>query len=98
MPLPYFGGAEACLHLMSLISVIDHDLAVIYPALLPVPFWQLLQERGFQFVEVPREEFPTMGPNVLALAPRQCLMLEKKPHHQGAFGGSGMSGTDPQRG
>jgi len=79
VPLPYFGGAEACLHLMSLISVIDHDLAVVYPPLLPVPFWQLLQERGFQFVEVPAEEFPTMGPNVLALAPRQCLMLEKSP-------------------
>ncbi len=79
VPLPYFGSAEACLHLMSLISVIDHDLAVIYPALLPVPFRHLLQERGFQFVEVPPEEFPTMGPNVLALAPRQCLMLEKNP-------------------
>jgi dimethylargininase len=79
VPLPYFGGAEACLHVMSLISVIDHDLAVVYPPLLPVPFWQLLRERGFQFVEVPPEEFPTMGPNVLALAPRQCLMLEKSP-------------------
>lgn len=79
VPLPDFGGAEACLHLMSLISVIDHDLAVIYPPLLPGPSWQLLRERGFQFVEVPPEEFPTMGPNVLALAPRQCLMLERNP-------------------
>lgn len=79
VPLPCFGGAEACLHLMSLISVVDHDLAVVYLPLLPVPFWQRLQERGFQLVEVPAEEFPTMGPNVLALAPRQCLMLEKNP-------------------
>jgi len=79
VPLPFFCGAEACLHLMSLISVIDHDLAVVYPLLLPVPFWRLLRERGFQFVEVPAEEFPTMGPNVLALAPRQCLMLERNP-------------------
>jgi dimethylargininase len=79
VPLPCFGGAEACLHLMSLISAIDHDLAVVYPSLLPVPFWQLLRERGFQLVEVPAEEFATMGPNVLALAPRQCLMLEKNP-------------------
>jgi N-dimethylarginine dimethylaminohydrolase len=79
VPLPYFGGTEACLHLMSLISVIDHDLAVIYPPLLPVPFWQQLRERGYQFVEVPPEEFPTMGPNVLALAPRQCLTLERNP-------------------
>jgi dimethylargininase len=79
VPLPYYGGAEACLHLMSLISVIDDDLAVIYPPLLPVPFWQLLRERGFQLVAVPPEEFATMGPNVLALAPRQCLILERNP-------------------
>lgn len=79
VPLPYFGGAEACLHLMSLISVLDHDLAVVYPPLLPVPFWQLLQERGFQLVEVPEEEFSTMGPNVLALAPRQCLTIAGNP-------------------
>jgi len=79
VPLPYFGGAEACLHLMSLISVLDHDLAVVYPRLLPTPFWQLLRERGFQLVEVPEEEFATMGPNVLALAPRQCLAIAGNP-------------------
>lgn len=79
VPLPYFLGPDACLHTMSFISMIDHDLAVVYPQFMPVPFWQLLQERGIQFVEVPEEEFDTMGPNVLALAPRQCLMLEGNP-------------------
>jgi len=79
VPLPYFGGAESCLHLMSLISVIDHDLAVVYPPLLPVPFWQLLRARGFQLIEVPDSEFSTMGPNVLALAPRHCVVLEGNP-------------------
>lgn len=74
--LPYFGGPESCLHLMSFISMIDNDLAVVYPPLMPVPFWQFLESRGVQFVEVPEEEFATMGPNVLALAPRHCLMLE----------------------
>jgi dimethylargininase len=77
--LPYFTGPEACLHLLSLISVVDRDLAVVYPSLLPVPFWKLLQDRGFRLVEVPEEEFPTMGPNVLALAPGRCLMLEGNP-------------------
>jgi dimethylargininase len=77
--LPYFTGPEACLHLLSLISVVDRDVAVVYPPLLPVPFWKLLQDRGFRLVEVPEEEFPTMGPNVLALAPGQCLMLEGNP-------------------
>jgi len=77
--LPYFTGPEACLHLLSLISIVDHDLAVIYPPLVPVPFWRLLNDRGLRLVEVPEEEFPTMGPNVLALAPRKCLMLEGNP-------------------
>ena len=77
--LPYFTGPDACLHLLSVISIVDHDLAVIYPRLLPVPMWQALDQRGFTLVEVPDEEFPTMGPNVLAVAPRQCLMLEGNP-------------------
>ncbi|HEY7213400.1 MAG TPA: arginine deiminase family protein [Thermoanaerobaculia bacterium] len=77
--LPYFGGPEACLHLLSLISLVDHDLAVIYPPLLAVPFWRLLRERGIRLIEVPEEEFPSQGPNVLALAPRKALMLEGNP-------------------
>jgi dimethylargininase len=77
--LPYFTGPEACLHLLSLISLVDRDLAVVYPPLLPVPFWRTLRDRGFRLVEVPAEEFPTMGPNVLALAPAKCLMLEDNP-------------------
>jgi dimethylargininase len=77
--LPYFTGPVACLHLLSLISLVDHDLAVVYPSLLPVSFWKTLRDRGIRLVEVPEEEFPTMGPNVLALAPRKCLMLEGNP-------------------
>ena len=77
--LPYYTGPDACLHLLSLISIVDEKLAVVYPPLLSVPFWQELQARGFHFVEVPPEEFETMGPNVLALAPGRCLMLEGNP-------------------
>ena len=77
--LPYYAGPAACLHLLSLISIVDHDLAVVYPPLLSVPFWQYLRGRGFRLVEVPPEEFETMGPNVLALAPGRCLMLEGNP-------------------
>src|SRR2546426_2162114 len=76
VPLPYFQGPAACLHLMSLISILDDDLALVYPRLFPVPFWRFLQEHGFEFVEVPDEEFETMAPNVLAVAPRDCIMLE----------------------
>jgi N-dimethylarginine dimethylaminohydrolase len=77
--LPVWTGPEACLHLLSLISLVDHDLAVVYPPLLSVPFWLLLRGRGFRLVEVPEEEFPTQGPNVLALAPGKALMLEGNP-------------------
>jgi dimethylargininase len=77
--LPYFGGPEACLHLLSLISLVDHDLAVVYSPLLAVSFWRLLRDWGFRLIEVPEEEFPTQGPNVLALAPRKVLMLEGNP-------------------
>jgi len=44
-----------------------------------VPFWQELQRRDFQLIAIPDEEFPTMGTNVLALAPGSCLMLEGNP-------------------
>lgn len=77
--LPYFQGQDACLHLMSLISPVDRDLAVVYPPLMAVSFWQLLGQRGIQLIVVPDEEFLTMGTNVLALAPRTCLMLEGNP-------------------
>jgi N-dimethylarginine dimethylaminohydrolase len=77
--LPHGDGPASCLHLMSLISMLDHDLAVVYLPLLPVPFVETLAERGIALVEVPEEEFPTMGPNVLALAPRHCLMIEGNP-------------------
>ena len=77
--LPYGSGPDDCLHLMSLISMIDHDLAVVFLPLLSVPFVELLAERGLQFVDVPEEEVSTMGPNVLSLAPRRCLMIEGNP-------------------
>ena len=77
--LPFHTGPVDCLHLLSLISMVDRDLAVVYPPLLSVPFWQELERRGIRTVEVPAEEFATMGPNVLALAPRRCLVLEGNP-------------------
>lgn len=77
--LPYFYGPEACLHLMSLISFADHDLAVVYSSLLPVPFWKLLRDRSITLLEVPEKEFNTMGTNVLALASRKVLMVEGNP-------------------
>ena len=87
--LPYFDGPEACLHLMSLISLVDVDLAVVYRPLLPVPFYQLLESRGVRLIDVSDEEFATMGTNVLALAPRHCLLLEQNHETRHALEAAG---------
>jgi dimethylargininase len=75
--LPHLRGRTEVLHLMSLISLVDDDLAVAYPPLLPVRLVELLEERGVRLVEVPEHEFDTMGANVLALGERRALMLAR---------------------
>ena len=79
VPLPHWKGPDDVLHLMSLISPIDYDLAVVYSRLLPVPFRNWLLRRSVKLVEVPDSEFESMGCNVLALAPRRCIMIEGNP-------------------
>jgi|SRR5688572_7630335 len=79
VPLPHWQGQLDVMHLMSLISLIDHGMAVVYSRLLPVPFREWLLDRGIHLVEVPDEEFDSMGTNVLALAPKRCLMLAGNP-------------------
>lgn len=74
--LPHLGGPGRVLHLMSLLSPLDRDLAVAYLPLLPVRLVELLAERGVRLLEVTDEEFETMGPNVLALAPCVALALD----------------------
>ena len=64
---------------MSLVSPLDRDLALVYPPLMPVRLVELLQERGVEVVEVPDEEFESMGCNVLALGPRVALALDGNP-------------------
>jgi N-dimethylarginine dimethylaminohydrolase len=77
--LPHFTGPAECLHLMSFLSMLDADLAVGYLPMMPVRLVQLLDQRGVRVVEVPEEEFATMGPNVLALGPRLALAVEGNP-------------------
>ena len=74
--LPHWTGPGKVLHLMSYISPLDHDLALVYPRLAPVRLLELLADLEIQTIEVPDEEFETMGPNVLALGPRRTLALE----------------------
>nr|MDO8076345.1 arginine deiminase family protein [Candidatus Freyarchaeota archaeon] len=73
--LPHWHGPGECLHLLSLISLIDEDLALVYPKLAPVFLLETLRKRGVQMVEVPETEFPTQGCNLLTLKPRKCLAV-----------------------
>jgi dimethylargininase len=77
--LPHVRGPDECLHLLSLFSPLAPDLVVAYPQLMPVRLVELLRLRGTQIVEVPDEEYESMGPNVLALAPRVALALDGNP-------------------
>ena len=77
--LPHWRGPADVCHLMSIVSPVDRDLAVVYSPLMSVPFREELLERGFTLVEVPEEEFESMGANVLALGPRRCLMVAGNP-------------------
>jgi N-dimethylarginine dimethylaminohydrolase len=77
--LPHWNGRGEVMHLMSFLSPVDRDLALVYPRIAPVRLLELLAKRGIAIVEVPDEEFETQGPNVLALGPRRALALEGNP-------------------
>ena len=94
VPLPHWRGEGDVMHLMSLISPVDHDLAVVYSRLLPVPFREWLLERGVRLVETPDGEFETMGTNVLAVAPRRCVMLSGNPRTRAALEAAGAEVTE----
>ena len=64
---------------MSNLSPIDHDLYLVYSRLLTVPFREYLLIRNISLIEVPDEEYNTMACNVLAVAPRKCIMLAGNP-------------------
>jgi N-dimethylarginine dimethylaminohydrolase len=77
--LPHWDGAGEVMHLMSFVSPLDDDLAVVYPRIAPVRLMQVLAGRGVEIVEVPDEEFASQGANVLALGPRRALALDGNP-------------------
>lgn len=77
--LPHFYGGSTCTHLMSFISPLAPDLAVVFAPMVPVRLMEMLNDRAIALVEVPEDEFDSQGPNVLALAPRVALALEGNP-------------------
>jgi N-dimethylarginine dimethylaminohydrolase len=77
--LPYWNGPSDVLHLMSFLSLLDTDLAIVHRPLMPVALYHLLQSRGINMIDVPADEYETLGCNVLALAPRHVLIVEGNP-------------------
>lgn len=87
--VPYWKGAAELIHLMSVISPVADDLAVVYLPLLPVGLWELLHDLEIRLVEVPDEEFPTLGCNVLAVRPGVVILAEGNPRTAAALVGAG---------
>jgi N-dimethylarginine dimethylaminohydrolase len=87
--LPYWRGTKELVHLMSVISPVADDLAVVYRPLLPVGLWQLLEELGMRSVDVPDEEYPTLGCNVLAVRPGVVIVADGNPRTRRALEAAG---------
>lgn len=93
VPLPHYKGPSDVFHLMSILSPVDTNLAVVYSPLMPIGFRNLLLQRGYQLVEVPDNEFDSMGCNVLAIGPRDCLLVEGNPITTAALKNAGCEVT-----
>ena len=90
--LPLWQGEEACLHLMSVISPLADDLALVHAPLLPAAFYQLLRERGIRLIVAPAEEFTAsngLNLNVLPTSPRHVIMVEGFPLTKAAMEAEG---------
>jgi N-dimethylarginine dimethylaminohydrolase len=90
VPLPHWTGPADCLHLMSLLSPVADQVAVVYSRLLPVPFRSWLIDHGWRLIEVPDEEYMKMACNVLPVAPSDCIMLEGCPITAGRMEAAGV--------
>lgn len=77
--LPHWEGPNDCLHLMSNLSPIDENLFLVYSRLLPVSFIKYLLDYKIKLIEVPDEEYYSMGCNVLAMGKGKVIMLEGNP-------------------
>jgi N-dimethylarginine dimethylaminohydrolase len=90
VPMPHGDGPEACLHLMSIISLISDHLAVVYSKYMPIFFRQWLVARGIELIETSDLEYDKLGSNVLALAPNVAVMVAGNTEVQSALEAKGV--------
>ena len=77
--LPYWNGPGDVLHLMSFISMLDSDLAIVHRRLMPAPLFQFLETRNVQMIDVPDSEYDSLGCNILTIAPRKVFVIRGNP-------------------
>jgi N-dimethylarginine dimethylaminohydrolase len=77
--LPHHRGAEHLLHLLSVVSPIADDLALVFEPLCPVPLLEALAERGIRRVHCDADELDVQGCNVLAVRPGVVVMADTAP-------------------
>lgn len=87
--VPYWRGPAELIHLLSVISPVADDLAVVYLPLLPVGLWELLRDLDIRLIAVPDEEFPTLGCNVLAVRPGLVIVADGNPRTRSALEAAG---------
>ena len=76
-PLPYGGGPSTCLHLMSLMSMLDEQTILVDLPWLAVETVELLQARAFRLIEIEYSERDTLACNVLSLGSKRLVALEQ---------------------
>ena len=82
VPMPYGDGPDACLPLMSIVSFVDTDKAVVYSKYMPVFFRNYLLEKGFELIECGDKEYDYLGTHLLALEPKKCVLIQGCPEIQ----------------
>ena len=87
--VPYWRGDAELIHLLSVISPVADDLAVVFLPLLPVGLWELLGDLGIRLIPVLEEEFATLGCNVLAIRPGVCVVADGNPATRRALEAAG---------
>jgi N-dimethylarginine dimethylaminohydrolase len=87
--VPYWRGPAELIHLLSVISPLADDLAVVFEPLLPVGLWELFRDLGVRTIPVPEEEFPTLGCNVLAVRPGVVIAAQGNPLTAAAMAAAG---------
>jgi N-dimethylarginine dimethylaminohydrolase len=76
-PLPYGPGPSVCLHLMSLMSMLDEKTILVDLPWLAVETVELLKAREFRLVEIEYSERETLACNVLALGRKRLIAIEE---------------------